>query len=53
MGKHCVIGGAVGAVGGIAADWKTHALLPQVAHEELQADEGKDTEAENGEDHDV
>lgn len=52
-GKHHVIGGAVGAVGGIAADWKTNALLPQVAHEELQADEGKDTEAENGEDHDV
>lgn len=51
--KHRVVGGAVGAVGGIAADWVTHALLPQVAHEELQADEGKDAEAENGEDHDI
>lgn len=48
--KHRVIGGDVGA---IAADWKTHALLPQVAHEELQANEGKDAEAENSEDHDV
>lgn len=27
------------------------ALLPQVAHEELQADQGEDAEAEDGEDH--
>lgn len=25
----------VAAVGGVAADWQTHTLLPQVAHEEL------------------
>lgn len=25
----------VAAVGGVAADWQAHALLPQVAHEEL------------------
>lgn len=30
-----------------------HALLPQVAHEELQADQGKDAEAEHGENHHV
>lgn len=29
------------------------ALLPQVSHEELQADEGEDAEAEDGEDHHV
>lgn len=38
-----------GAVGGRPA----HALLPQVAHEELEADEGKDAQAENSEDHHV
>lgn len=30
-----------------------HALLPQVAHEELQADQGEDAEAEHGENHHV
>lgn len=34
-----------------AALGATDALLPQVAHEELQADERKDTQAEDGEDH--
>lgn len=29
------------------------ALLPQVPHEELQADEGEDAQAEDGEDHHV
>lgn len=42
----------VAAVGGVA-DRQTHTLLPQVAHEELQTDEGEDAEAEHGEDHDV
>ncbi len=28
-------------------------LLPQISHEELQTNEGKDTEAENGEDHHI
>jgi len=28
-------------------------LLPQVAHEELQADEGEHAEADHGQDHDV
>lgn len=51
--KHCVTHGDVAAVGGVAADWQTHALLPQVAHKELQTDEGKDAEAEHGEDHDI
>ncbi len=49
--KHHVV--SVAAVGGVGGDWQTHALLPQVAHEELQADEGEDAEAEHGEDHDV
>jgi len=47
-------GGAVAAaVGGVGGERHAHALLPQVAHEELQADEGEDAEAEDGEDHDV
>lgn len=45
-----IIRGDVAAVG---AGWRTHALLPQVAHEELQSDEGEDAEAEHGEDHHV
>jgi len=48
-----VVGGDVAAVGGVVADWPAHTLLPQVAHEELQADEREDAEAEHGEDHDV
>lgn len=27
--------------------------MPEVPHEELQADEGKDAQAEDGEDHDI
>lgn len=30
-----------------------HAFLSQVPHEELQANEGKDTQAEDGENHDI
>lgn len=30
-----------------------HALVPEVPHEELEADEGEDAQAEDGEDHDV
>ena len=30
-----------------------YTLVPQVAHEQLEADEGKHTEAEDGEDHHV
>lgn len=51
--KHGVICGGDAAVSVVAADRQTHALLPQVAHEELQTDEGEDAEAEHGEDHDV
>ena len=38
---------------GVVPERETHALLAQVAHEELQADEGEHTEAEDSEDHDV
>lgn len=38
-----------GDVGG----WPPHTLLPKVAHEELEADEGEDAQAENREDHHV
>lgn len=38
-----------GAVGGRPA----HTLLPEVAHEELEADEGEDAQAENREDHHI
>lgn len=51
--KRHVVCGDVGAVGAVGADWQAHALLSQVAHEELQANEGEDAEAEHGEDHDV
>lgn len=34
-------------------DRPDHALLAQVSHEELQADEGKDAQAEDGKDHHV
>ena len=37
------------AFGGV--DGPDDTLLPQIAHEELQANQGKDTEAEDGEDH--
>ena len=47
-----VLAGYVAAVG--AVDERIpHTLLPQVAHEELQADEGEDAETEHGEDHHV
>lgn len=46
-----------GGVGGQAAveavRRAAHALLPQVSHEELQADEGEDAQAEDSEDHHV
>lgn len=45
-----IVGGDVAAVG---AGGHAHALLPQVAHEQLQSDEGEDAEAEHGEDHHV
>lgn len=45
--------GLHGAVGAVELREVAHALVPQVAHEELQADEGEDAEAEDGEDHHV
>lgn len=42
-----------GAVGAAEHREVANALVPQVAHEELQADEGKDAEAENREDHHI
>lgn len=45
--------GLHGAVGTVELREVAHALVPQVAHEELQADEGEDAEAEDREDHHV
>lgn len=45
--------GLHGAVGTIDLREVAHTLVPQVAHEELQANEGEDTEAEDCEDHHV
>ena len=45
--------GAIGAVGAVEYCEVANALVPQVAHEELQADEGKDAEAEDREDHHI
>lgn len=41
------------AIGAIELSEVTYTLVPQVAHEKLQANEGKDTEAEDSEDHHV
>lgn len=41
------------AVDGLIADWPEHTLLPQVPHEELQADERKHAEAEHRQDHHI
>lgn len=40
-------------IGAVELSKVTHTLVPQVAHEELKANEGKDAEAEDGEDHHV
>lgn len=46
--------GGVGVEGVVdAVRCAADALLPQVTHEELQANEGKHTEAEHGQDHHV
>lgn len=47
---------ALAAVGQVAfggVDWPEDTLLAQVAHEELETDEGKDTQAEDGQDHHI
>ena len=44
---------AVGQVGGRVVERPDDALLPQVAHEELQANQGEDAQAEHGQDHHV
>lgn len=41
------------SIGIIEGRGPADALLPQVSHEELQPHQGKDTQAENGEDHHV
>ena len=41
------------AVGVIEGRGPAHTLLPQVSHEELQPHQGKDAQAEDGEDHHV
>lgn len=44
---------AVGQVGLGDVDWPDHTLVAQVAHEELETDEGKDAQAEDGQDHHI
>lgn len=47
---------ALAAVGQVAlcdVDWPDHTLVAQVAHEELETDEGKDAQAEDGQDHHI
>lgn len=34
-------------------DWPEHTLVAQVSHEELETDEGKDAQAEDGQDHHI
>ena len=45
--------GGIGAVGAVEHREVADALVPQVAHEELKADEGEDAEAEDREDHHI
>lgn len=45
--------GLHGTIGAVELREVAHTLVPQVAHEELQADEGEDAEAEDGEDHHI
>lgn len=40
-------------IGAIELSEVPHTLVPQVAHEQLQANESKDAEAEDGQDHHV
>lgn len=42
---------AVVALGDV--DWPEHTLVAQVAHEELETDEGEDAQAEDGQDHHI
>lgn len=44
---------AVGQVAVCQVKWPDHTLVAQVAHEELKTDEGKDTQAEDGQDHHI
>lgn len=44
---------AIGLVLFCDVDGPDDTLVPQISHEELQTNEGKDTEAENGEDHHI
>lgn len=44
---------AVGQTGLGDVDGPEHTLVAQVAHEELEADEGEDAQAEDGEDHHI
>lgn len=41
----------VDGLGGV--DWPDHTLVAQVAHEKLETNEGKDTQAEDGQDHHI
>ena len=45
--------GLHGTVGVVECREVADTFVPQVAHEELQADEGEDTEAEDREDHHI
>lgn len=37
----------------VQIDWPINTLLAQVAHEELETNEGKDTQAEDSQDHHI
>lgn len=43
----------VGLVAFCAVDWPENTLVAEVAHEELEADECKDAQAEHGQDHHI
>lgn len=51
---HSVIkGGGVKKPCAVCFDWPSHTFLTQISHEQLQADEGKNRESEDGQNHDV
>ena len=44
---------AIGRVAVGDVNWPDHTLVTQIAHEKLEANEGKDAQAENGQDHHI
>lgn len=45
--------GAIFKIALIEVDGPHHTLVPQVSHEELQSDQGKDTQAKHRQDHHI